>query len=163
MRHISYSQRLERRELGLCYRCSRPVDTTRSVGWCSDCLDKRNQRLQLKRDRETIKKVCFTCGVELVRGFAKRGISFCYEHRENGYKIYREEIKQQVFEVLGKECAKCGFDDLRALQLDHIIPVKETRMRKTTLRIHKEIIAGSQDYQILCANCNWIKGPRRYE
>lgn len=59
-------------------------------------------------------------------------------------------------------CARCGFSDFRALQLDHVLGDggKERAGRK---KINRAIVRGQIDisrYQVLCANCNWIK---RYE
>jgi hypothetical protein len=58
--------------------------------------------------------------------------------------------------------------DPRALQIDHVHGggsgkrTREHRGPNETYYNHilKEIKAGSRDYQLLCANCNWIK---RYE
>ena len=51
----------------------------------------------------------------------------------------REKLKKQA------QCARCGFDDYRVLEIDHIIP---------------KIKGGSNtqnNLQILCANCHTIK------
>lgn len=61
-------------------------------------------------------------------------------------------------------CARCGFTDIRALQIDHIHGggSKENKKFHTTYDFHKYILSLSENvvknkYQILCANCNWIK------
>lgn len=33
---------------------------------------------------------------------------------------YYQEHRSKVFDMLGRQCVKCGFDDIRALQIDHI-------------------------------------------
>ena len=67
--------------------------------------------------------------------------------------------KQKAIDKLGGECAKCGFDDIRALQIDHIKSVGNEIHRG--MPIYREILRGRvENLQVLCANCNWIK---RYE
>lgn len=77
----------------------------------------------------------------------------------------RMQDKQIILERYGKECAICGFDDIRALQLDHIEDNgsqerKELGGQKFSgVKFYRYLI--KQDlpngYQILCANCNNIK------
>ena len=88
------------------------------------------------------------------------------ELRRLSYPLKKLELEEHLFAILGHKCATCGFSDRRALQVDHIkggsyrykqagnslsrrwyfvrllrLPVDELRRK----------------YQILCANCNWIK------
>ena len=76
-------------------------------------------------------------------------------------QIRRKRLRAQVIEILGGCCARCGFSDARALQVDHVngdgsVDRKKFRGQDT---LYKHIIRrGAQGrYQILCANCNWIK------
>lgn len=72
--------------------------------------------------------------------------------------------------MYGEKCARCKFSDKRALQLDHVNNdgAKNRVSRKTGMRVTKCERAWydaakayrPDKYQILCANCNWIK---RYE
>lgn len=81
------------------------------------------------------------------------------KHREREYARY-QKTKSNLFEVLGSICKKCGFDDQRALQVDHVNGGGSKDRRKGGnfyLKLLTEIIKGSNDYQLLCANCNWIK------
>ena len=71
----------------------------------------------------------------------------------------------KIYEIAGRKCCKCGFNDDRALQIDHIngdgkierahgkCNVGITFYRK----VYFSITAKENRYQILCANCNWIK------
>ena len=73
--------------------------------------------------------------------------------------------RESVIEMLGKTCIKCGFSDIRGLQIDHIETGHGEKDRKTydTRTFYRKILLGEYDIsklQILCANCNWIK---RYE
>jgi hypothetical protein len=77
-------------------------------------------------------------------------------------KDYRHRLKLAVFSLLGEACVRCGFSDKRALQIDHVHgDGKQDRARFKTracflLSILRDSDALSK-YQILCANCNWIK------
>lgn len=78
-------------------------------------------------------------------------------------KVYRvdmeRKIRTAVVHKLGRVCKKCGYSDARALQIDHVHGdgIKERDKRKT---VYARIMRGEVDvsrYQLLCANCNWIK------
>jgi hypothetical protein len=66
---------------------------------------------------------------------------------------------------LGGRCAKCGNNDLRVLQIDHVNG--DGRQEYLTLggsyRIAGRVLEHPTDYQALCANCNWIKRWERHE
>jgi hypothetical protein len=86
-------------------------------------------------------------------------------HR-NRWKILRE----QIIQLLGGKCIRCGFLDVRALQIDHVYGNGREHLHQigsNPWRIYsgilKEIQAGSKDYQLLCANCNWIKRVENQE
>lgn len=78
-------------------------------------------------------------------------------------KRYEGRIRKELFSLLGDKCAKCGFDDVRALQIDHVNGdgyKDKGKCRGTSShkrRILDAIKRGENRYQILCANCNWIK------
>ena len=79
-------------------------------------------------------------------------------------KLYNANARKELIELLGGKCVRCGFDDPRALQVDHIDgggckAVKSIKGNKNYYHL-KKVREGSADYQLLCANCNWIK---RYE
>lgn len=67
-------------------------------------------------------------------------------------------LKNKVFKVLGSQCKRCKIKDRRVLQIDHIAG-GGTRERKKhgSIKILKKILDGEKGYQLLCANCNWIK------
>ena len=81
----------------------------------------------------------------------------------------RLKLKLELFEKMGGKCSKCGFSDHRALQIDHINGggTKDIKNHKTVLRYQKSVLfsveSGEKKYQILCANCNWIKRFERKE
>lgn len=69
--------------------------------------------------------------------------------------------KFDVFEVYGGRCVTCGCSDLKCLQIDHVSG--DGRLERTRLAQlnqyyeHVKSTFGDGTYQILCANCNWIK------
>lgn len=74
-----------------------------------------------------------------------------------------QRIKRRiaVLGILGNKCTMCGFNDPRALQIDHINGGghKERREIKGTYSYHviESVLNKENKYQLLCANCNWIK------
>lgn len=81
------------------------------------------------------------------------------------HRNYREQLRKKVIAHFGGKCVRCGYDDWRALQVDHIqgggrkaFPTK----RRSALGYHRELLTAVPGiiYQVLCCNCNWIK---RYE
>ena len=83
--------------------------------------------------------------------------------KKNPEKRYSTTIRRKLFLLLGKSCVRCGFADIRALQIDHIHGGGKQEMKKFGTNIvmyqyytrNPEI--AKQKLQILCANCNWIK------
>ena|SRR3990167_6960303 len=76
-------------------------------------------------------------------------------------KDYYRRKRTATLELLGGKCIRCGFSDYRALQVDHINGggVKE---RKTTNSnywnfVIRSVLNKENKFQLLCANCNWIK------
>lgn len=70
-------------------------------------------------------------------------------------------IRAAILEKLGKKCKKCGFDDVRALQVDHINGggKKHIASFSNNMRTYYKFVLKDTSgmFQILCANCNWIK------
>lgn len=77
-------------------------------------------------------------------------------------------LKAQVFQELGWKCCKCGFSDWRALQVDHVAG-KGLKHRKALglagqqSQFYRYILQHPKQFQLLCANCNWIKRWKRRE
>ena len=72
---------------------------------------------------------------------------------------YFRKMRLDALVKLGGKCCSCGYDDLRALHIDHVNGdgKSERSIRKT---VYNRIANGKTDlsrYQLLCANCNWIK------
>jgi hypothetical protein len=71
--------------------------------------------------------------------------------------------RRELIKKLGGKCARCGFDDIRALQIDHKLgDGAEDRLRfKNGLYLYSHYLENFNEarhrLQVLCANCNWIK------
>ena len=58
----------------------------------------------------------------------------------------------------GGRCERCGNNDSRVLQLDHINGGGTAHNRKVKpLGVAKAALRTPELFQVLCANCNWIK------
>ena len=75
-------------------------------------------------------------------------------------RLRHKRIRERAINALGGKCAHCGFNDIRALHIDHIHGGgKDERESKRGTSYHYHILKRieSGDYQVLCANCNYIK------
>lgn len=77
---------------------------------------------------------------------------------------YYERQRQTIVRALGGKCCKCGNSDYRVLQVDHINGGGSREVKtKGQYKYRADIIGMIEDgtvyskYQLLCANCNWIK------
>jgi len=79
----------------------------------------------------------------------------------------RQKYRRKVLEKLGGKCVRCGFSDVRALQVDHVHGggcMELMELGHGRSRFYKEVLADSEGrYQLLCANCNWIKRAENNE
>lgn len=104
-----------------------------------------------------------------VQGYSRDWRSKNKEWDVEQNRLERVRVKNDVFShYSGGEikCKSCGFNDIRALQLDHINNDGAEERRRVG---HSRTSAGGTfyrwlrkngfppGYQILCANCNWVK------
>lgn len=96
---------------------------------------------------------CKPCG-------RKTSMQRYYRRKSEGKLSSDQATKLKAFEILGNQCAWCGFTDIRALNVDHVNGGgnKERQELRDRRKIHRKIVEGNtSDYQLLCANCNAIK------
>ena len=120
--------------------------TTKFCPRCERTLDFSNFSRAKKR-RDGLRAVCKDC--ESVIGKART-----------------TALREQIYDKLGHVCCRCGFSDKRALQIDHVNGGgnQEHSEIKNPLKFLKKVLADTEgQYQILCANCNWIKRMDRLE
>lgn len=92
-----------------------------------------------------------------------RNSAYLAYHREY-FKEWVRRWRRAALAALGGKCVRCGFTDERALQIDHVHGggCRELNAAKSVAAFYRKVIAEAESgyYQLLCANCNWIK---RYE
>lgn len=106
---------------------------------------------QAARSRTKYQLLCANCN------WIKR-----YTHNECGAKLNPEgrlaKLRNRVFDLLGHECSFCGKKDKRFLQLDHKNGGgKEEHRLIGAQGVCYKALKEPDFFQILCANCNWIK------
>jgi hypothetical protein len=74
----------------------------------------------------------------------------------------RLKWRLKTLEVLGGKCVRCGFTDVRSLQIDHVAGGGAREIGGLNSVTHNKKVIESYlknegKYQLLCANCNWIK------
>jgi hypothetical protein len=83
------------------------------------------------------------------------------------HRKQHESVKIEIFKTLGSKCNICGFDDIRALCIDHIngggLLERAKPKGQYYVVICKKLRDSCEDYQLLCANCNLIKKVERKE
>ncbi len=76
----------------------------------------------------------------------------------------RQKRRARALLALGGKCVRCGFSDPRALQIDHKHGGGTAARKKDSRDAQTEVLRGVvRPYQLLCANCNWIKRAERGE
>lgn len=134
---------------------------------CSVCFQNKSNNNYFYRDkmRGKLHSQCKECYI------AKRQHTwqeYYYKHgskyRENALKrnkLVKEKLHSKMLEYLAdKKCEKCGNNDMRVLDFDHIIPSTKSFniARAMNDRVSwKNILTEVNKCQILCANCHKIK------
>mgnify|MGYP001577497613 FL=1 len=74
---------------------------------------------------------------------------------------HRTKGREAVYAKFGNKCAHCGFADKRALQIDHVHgggAIEGRKIGSHQDKFYRKVLADTEGrYQLLCANCNWIK------
>jgi hypothetical protein len=79
-------------------------------------------------------------------------------------RAYNSRLREKILAELGVRCSKCGFDDCRALEIDHRNGGgTEERRRLSYPTYYLHVLRNLKNYQVLCANCNMIKRRERNE
>jgi len=81
--------------------------------------------------------------------------------------------KMKVISLLGGKCTRCGEDDWRVLQVNHLGGTSRKDPLRSGAPLHRAIVSGKlplKGLELLCANCNVIyeyergrlKGPSKF-
>jgi len=77
---------------------------------------------------------------------------------------YYRQRRIDTIGAMGGSCFQCGFADRRALQIDHVNGGgTQERKKLSYMQQHKRALEFPEEYQLLCANCNWIKKTENNE
>lgn len=102
--------------------------------------------------------------IEYGRDYWKKNIEKSRKWTRITYRRHYGRLRKLILDFFGGKCARCGFNDPRALQIDHIHGggSKELRGKGGGGTTYLKRVLGSLErhekkYQILCSNCNWIK------
>ena len=99
--------------------------------------------------------------VQLRREYEQKNKEKNNKYRRDWIRNSWKALRDKIITNYGGMCARCGFPDWRALQIDHIYGGGSRE--KKNYQYYKNLATQKMDnnkYQLLCANCNWIK---RYE
>jgi len=81
-------------------------------------------------------------------------------------RTFGQAWKNRALMFMGGRCEHCGNNDSRVLQFDHVKGGGRTELlsgsRNSTQRA-RAVFRQPSKYQLLCANCNWIKKFERNE
>lgn len=137
--------------------------------------------MQINRSKESgYSGYCKICAADISREWArtnpkkilKMQRSYSTRNRDVINAKRRKYLKQSLaknrkaaIDILGGKCAICGFDDIRALEIDHINGGGQTDRKTRGARERYVAIAKGQTdgFQVLCSNCHSIKTREIYQ
>jgi hypothetical protein len=128
---------------------------------CKACDSRRSSILYSRNKKHVLKKpniAAVKYKLPHVKAVTERTL------RADRLKRQYNTLKNKAFKLLGNMCKRCKIKDKRVLQVDHVKGggTKE-RKKVNSLKLYKKIINKEKGYQLLCANCNWIKKFNRRE
>ena len=115
--------------------------------WCKQCSKKRRKTYLNMKWRENM----------------RLDIDAYRKKKRTLVKKRKQYLRTTILTKFNNKCIKCSNTDIRVLQIDHINGGgnKERKSFKNQLiPYYRHILKNINNYQLLCANCNWIK---RYE
>ena len=125
--------------------------------------------------RNQHKKPCIDCGT-MIKYISTRCVKCSgvqhrttREQKKISGKIWRDkklcEYKKKAFDKFGAFCSICGFNDPRALHIDHVNEdgnKERSRYRGSSYIKYKRFFEDTTGkYQVLCSNCNMIKSYKK--
>jgi len=142
----------EKRQVVTCRQCGAEFRGRLRQQFCSfRCAGKSKVHLVVARNKAR-------------RIYPENGLST----QKNHYRAHRvrllskdKNLRLSVIRLLGGQCAHCGYDDMRALVLDHKNSDGHIDRRRLGHKIARYYIhhldEAKINLQVLCANCNLIK------
>ena len=139
------------------------VDRTKSTGFYPSCKPCRKLALPTYNiDQSRVRASAKRHYYKNVKRSREKRLEYYYRSHETNKKRQRDYLRRdqlRAIKILGGKCAKCGFADTRALQIDHIKAIGgQQRSKEGYAAAKRRVLAGDiRGLQCLCANCNTIK------
>jgi hypothetical protein len=125
-------------------KCPQRIKSTATEKWCPDCKEFRPH----------------SAFYHSAGNYDTLSV-YCKHHQAVRSNIRRRQVRFELLEHLGGKCVHCGFSDWRALQVDHVNGGGRQEYHNgystNSVKYLKKVVASPGAYQLLCANCNWIK------
>lgn len=123
---------------------------------CRGCEQARQQRYRLVHpDRiKASSKRYYESHIDFMRAKNRTLAAGAYRARASATQ---RALRMAILQKLGNKCVRCGFSDLRAIQIDHVFGGGSQESRQGYVKMYRKILNNSDGYQLLCANCNAIK------
>jgi hypothetical protein len=148
---------------GICFKCQKPSPTLR----CAECQEKvwaRNQDYIRRCKKENLCVRCKNGPIErtVCESCKERGREYV---RINRIRLAEQKRKrkltnrEKVFEHYGEICNCCGEAGKDFLQIDHVNGNGSDHRKTWTGDLATWVVKNNfpEDFQILCANCNFAK------
>lgn len=134
---------------------------------CSCKVEKSIENFSLRKDGKSVdyrRTKCIDCMRKYLRDYVKRHARKMAAQQRKRTKNYHDNIKTWFCEYLtDKKCKDCGYNNILALEFDHVNNDKEANVcRLISKRRPKNIImAEINKCDIVCANCHRIRTQTR--
>ena len=124
-----------------------------------DVAKEVSETFNLDVSHEWVRQAC--------KGTPREGRTAKTSHKSKlkAWRGYNRRIRLDAIEVLGSVCTRCGFDDVRVLQIDHIEGGGTEHRKRVDHKLQYRNIRDGQTagYQLLCPNCHGIKSYEERE
>jgi hypothetical protein len=139
---------------------------------CPHCKENKSAEYYYanRRAKDGLSSYCKQCQNVIRRYKRANKLGFyAQKDRDATRKRMREKIvvrKQLILNHYGQQCTRCGFNDIRALSVDHINgDGAKHRKEIPSCNLYEWLIDNDypKGFQILCMNCQWIKRHENQE
>ena len=162
-RKCDIMRRDRRKAAGLCVTCGK-AEVALGKTRCSDCQGRHNLATNTTRTRWVEQGLCRDCGNYPVEKNFKRCIN-CMATRRMHALRHNRDIRAQILEHYGPQCACCGEQQVLFLDVDHMEnngaehrrSVSHDGFHGTTFYRWLKRNNYPDGFQLLCRNCNWSK------
>lgn len=150
-RAISKRKRAKRKKSGLCKNCPNTVEVGSAL--CNICKAAKRVDNKSRRATRSAAGLCTECDKKPEPGLVR-----CRDCL-NRQKAKRDSLRLQAISGYGGRCLCCGETEPLFLQLDHVHNngAAERRILSNSRQLYRKVIEAGfpNDYQLLCANCNF--------